>query len=105
MRDRHALIFVVLATCGTLCILGSLGVLAHLYDGHAAAIASENSHQVPTYFVSFLVFVLGPILITIILGIWLLVKGIRIGQETAAARLDDTHLVDSSVPAHLDQPV
>ncbi len=89
MRDRFGLIFVVLAACGTLCILGSLGVLGYLYNSHAAAIAVANPGpgDFPMYFVSFLLFVLVPALITIIEGICLLVTGIRIGQRTPAEPL------------------
>ena len=84
MRDRFGLIFVVLAVCGTLCILWSLGVSGYLFNSHAAAISEANKYSFPMYFFSFLLFVLVPASLVIFVGIWLLRTGIRIGQRTSA---------------------
>jgi hypothetical protein len=84
MRDRFGLIFVVLAVCGTLCMLGSLAVLGLLFNSHAAAMSVANPHEVPTYVFTFLLFVVAPALIAMIAGIWMAGTGIRIGQKTSA---------------------
>ena len=88
MRDRFGLIFVVLAVCGTLCILGSLAVLGLLFNSHAAAMSVANPREFPVYVFTFLLFVVAPALITIFAGIWLAGTGIRIGQKTSAEPLD-----------------
>ena len=83
MSDRFGLIFVVLVACGTLCILGSLAALGLLFNSHAAAMSVANpGHQVPTYVLTFLFFVVAPALLTSFAGIWLVAMGIRIGQKT-----------------------
>ena len=84
MRDRFGLIFVVLAVCGTLCILSSLAILGLLFNSHAAAMSVANPHEFPAYVVTFLFFVVVPVLITIFAGIWMAGTGVRIGQKTSA---------------------
>ena len=83
MRDRFGLIFVVLAVCGTLCILGSLAVLGLLFNSHAAAMSMANRHEFPVYVVTFLFFVVVPAVLIMLAGIWLVGTGIRIGQKNS----------------------
>jgi len=92
MRDRFGLMFVVLVVCGTLCILGSLTVLALLFNSHAAAMSVANSHDFPVYVFTFLLFVVAPALITVFAGIWLARTGIRVGQKTSAEPPDKNRL-------------
>jgi len=84
MRDRFGLISVVLVVCGTFCILGSLAVLALVFNSHAAAMSVANPYGFPVYVFTFLLFVVAPALIAIVAGIWMARTGVRIGQKISA---------------------
>ncbi len=88
MRDRFSFVFVVLVLCGTLCILGSLAVLGLLFNSHAAAMSVANKHEFPVYVCAFAFFVVAPALLTIFAGIWLVITGVRIGQQTSVETAD-----------------
>ena len=91
MRDRFGLIFVVLAVCGTLCILGALAVLGLLFNSHALAMSEANPRGAPVYVLTFVFFVVVPAVFIIFAGIWLDGTGIRIGQKTSTEPAEKKH--------------
>ncbi|HEV2972404.1 MAG TPA: hypothetical protein VGY55_20695 [Pirellulales bacterium] len=79
MENKSTLMFVVLALCGTACILASIGVVTYLYHEHAAQIeqASANSEK-------FGLFVAFPSMAGFVVGAALMATGIWIGLKDKA---------------------
>jgi hypothetical protein len=72
--EKSKLMFLVLAICGTACVLGSLYAITHLYHEHAAQLAEGEKNVLP-----FLGFVAIPSFAGIVIGAVLMVTGVSIG--------------------------
>ena len=66
--------FLVLAVCGTACVLVSLFAITHLYHEHATQLAEGEKSVVP-----FLFFVAIPSVAGIVIGVALVAAGVSIG--------------------------
>jgi peptidoglycan biosynthesis protein MviN/MurJ (putative lipid II flippase) len=72
--EKSRLMFLVLAVCGTACVLVSLFAITHLYHEHAAQLAEGEKNFIP-----FLFFVAIPSFAGIVIGAVMIVKGVSIG--------------------------
>ena len=72
--EKSKLMFLVLAICGTACVLGSLFAITHLYHEHAAQLAEGEKNVLP-----FLFSVAIPSVAGIVIGAVMVLTGVSIG--------------------------
>jgi hypothetical protein len=79
MENKSTVMFVVLALCGTACILASIGVVTYLYHEHAAQIEQDSANSE-----KFGLFVAFPSMAGFVVGAALVATGIWIGLKDKA---------------------
>ena len=80
MGWKSTIMFVVLACCGTTCILVSLAVIAGLYHSHAILFESPHNNGFPAE-LKFAFLVVLPALLVMLVGFKLIKTGVDIGVK------------------------